>query len=43
VGTLKIPLLAQEVGALSLDIHRRIKAALDPQGILNPGKVFTLT
>ena len=38
----KMALLEQEVGPLSLDIQRRIKAALDPQGILNPGKVFTV-
>jgi glycolate oxidase len=42
VGTLKMALLEQEVGPLSLAIHRKIKAALDPHGILNPGKVFTL-
>jgi len=34
-------LLEQEIGSLSLDVHRRIKASLDPLGILNPGKVFT--
>ncbi len=42
VGTLKMALLEREIGALSLDIHRRIKASFDPQGILNPGKIFTL-
>jgi glycolate oxidase len=41
VGTLKMALLEQELGPLSLDLHRRIKASIDPQGILNPGKVFT--
>jgi FAD/FMN-containing dehydrogenase len=25
-----------------MDVHRAIKRALDPQGILNPGKVFSL-
>jgi glycolate oxidase len=25
---------------VSLDVHRAIKAALDPAGLLNPGKVF---
>ncbi len=41
VGVLKMELLEQEIGSLSLDVHRRIKASLDPLGILNPGKVFT--
>jgi glycolate oxidase len=40
VGVLKRDLLAEEVGELSLRIHRDIKRALDPHGILNPGKVF---
>ena len=43
VGVLKMPLLESELGALSIDVHRAIKHALDPQGILNPGKVFSLT
>jgi len=42
VGTLKLALLEKELGELSLDVHRRIKKSLDPKGILNPGKVFTL-
>jgi len=40
IGILKMDLLEEELGPLSLDVHRRIKRALDPQGILNPGKVF---
>jgi glycolate oxidase len=40
VGVLKKALLAREVGDLSLRIHADIKRALDPLGILNPGKVF---
>lgn len=40
VGTLKRPYMERAVGSLSLDIQRRIKEALDPQGILNPGKVL---
>lgn len=40
VGTLKRDLLAREVGAVSMRVHRGIKAALDPLGILNPGKIF---
>jgi glycolate oxidase len=42
VGVLKRDLLAREVGPVALRIHRDIKKALDPHGILNPGKVFAL-
>jgi len=40
VGTLKRPYMEQALGRLSLDVQRRIKGALDPHGILNPGKVL---
>ncbi len=40
VGTLKRPYVEQALGSLSLDVQRRIKKALDPEGILNPGKVL---
>ncbi|HTN90794.1 MAG TPA: FAD-linked oxidase C-terminal domain-containing protein [Sorangium sp.] len=40
VGTLKCAFLARQVGAASLALQRRIKAAFDPGGILNPGKVI---
>ncbi|MGI8868242.1 MAG: FAD-binding oxidoreductase [Mycobacteriales bacterium] len=40
IGTLKLDWLEREVGPTSLRVHRAIKAALDPQGILNPGKIF---
>jgi len=38
VGSLKARHLAIQLGPEVLDLSRRIKAALDPQGILNPGK-----
>ena len=38
VGTLKARHLAMQLGPDVLDLTRRIKQALDPQGILNPGK-----
>ncbi|NSC21933.1 FAD-binding protein [Streptomyces albus subsp. chlorinus] len=40
VGTLKKSWLAEELGPVSLELHRGIKRAFDPHGILNPGKVF---
>lgn len=40
VGALKRPYLEQALGPVSLEIQKRIKAALDPINILNPGKVF---
>jgi glycolate oxidase len=40
VGTLKADWLERELGPVSLDVHRAIKSALDPAGLLNPGKVF---
>jgi len=39
IGTLKAPYLEMEVGEKGIDVMRRIKRALDPQGILNPGKM----
>ncbi len=40
IGHLKKEWLARELGAAALTLHRKIKAALDPSGILNPGKAF---
>jgi glycolate oxidase len=40
VGVLKRDWLATELGELSTRLHRDIKAAFDPLGILNPGKVL---
>lgn len=40
VGVLKRPFLEHDVGSVAVDVMRSIKQALDPQGILNPGKVF---
>ncbi len=40
VGALKRPYMQQALGVVSLDIQQRIKYALDPSNILNPGKVF---
>jgi glycolate oxidase len=39
VGVLKKEWLAREIGPVGIRLHYDIKRALDPQGILNPGKV----
>jgi D-lactate dehydrogenase (cytochrome) len=40
VGLRKQAYLLDELGADTVDLMRRIKQALDPRCILNPGKVF---
>jgi glycolate oxidase len=40
VGSLKLPWLRRQLGDDVLELHRSIKAALDPRGILNPGRAF---
>lgn len=40
IGLLKRPYLGWEQGPEVLDLQRRIKAALDPDGVLNPDKVL---
>jgi glycolate oxidase len=40
VGLLKRDWLARELGPVGIRVHRALKAALDPAGILNPGKVI---
>jgi alkyldihydroxyacetonephosphate synthase len=39
VGLLRAPYLEAELGGVGLDVLRRIKAALDPDGLANPGKL----
>jgi glycolate oxidase len=38
IGSVKQPFLERELGATSIAVQRSIKRALDPQGLLNPGK-----
>ena len=40
IGRLKKDELAHYAAPVELDLMRRIKAALDPQGLMNPGRVF---
>lgn len=39
VGIVKLPFLERQIGSAHLGLLRRIKAAFDPNGILNPGKL----
>jgi glycolate oxidase len=41
VGVLKRPYLERALGPVSIEMQRRIKQALDPRNILNPGKIFS--
>lgn len=38
VGSTKLPYLERQIGRAGVDLMRRIKAGLDPRGLLNPGK-----
>ncbi len=40
IGSLKKEFLALALDPVELEMMQRVKAAFDPQGILNPGKVF---
>lgn len=42
VGTMKLPYLHLKVGEAGLDVLRSIKQAIDPNRIMNPGKMFTM-
>jgi glycolate oxidase len=40
IGYMKAAYLADEVGPVGIEVGRAVKEALDPTGILNPGKMF---
>jgi len=40
VGVLKRPYIERALGPISIDVQRRIKQALDPLNVMNPGKVL---
>jgi FAD/FMN-containing dehydrogenase len=40
VGLAKKPFLPKAIGEGSLGLMKKLKAALDPLSILNPGKIF---
>lgn len=43
VGITKAPYLDMELGSQEVALMKRIKAAFDPKGILNPGKIFRMS
>jgi D-lactate dehydrogenase (cytochrome) len=43
VGLHKMAFLREEAGETAIAVMRAIKQALDPKGILNPGKIFAAT
>ncbi|NNG45739.1 MAG: FAD-binding protein [Deltaproteobacteria bacterium] len=40
IGIAKAPFLEMEVGPLGVSVMKRLKRCFDPNGILNPGKIF---
>lgn len=40
VGTAKAPFIGMELDLTVLDLMKRLKKAFDPNGVLNPGKIF---
>jgi glycolate oxidase len=40
IGTMKAPFMEMELGAIGLDMMKRIKKVWDPNNIMNPGKIF---
>ncbi len=40
IGLMKSSYMESELGAAGLSAMRAVKDALDPQGIMNPGKIF---
>jgi D-lactate dehydrogenase (cytochrome) len=40
IGLHKIEFMEQEFNAATLNVMRAVKRALDPQGLMNPGKIL---
>jgi glycolate oxidase len=42
VGKIKREWLEREIGPVAMRVHRRIKRALDPENLFNPGSMFSM-
>jgi glycolate oxidase len=40
IGVLKKQFMELDLGSDALEVMRKIKSAIDPLGIMNPGKIF---
>ncbi|MCL1925648.1 MAG: FAD-binding protein [Syntrophorhabdaceae bacterium] len=40
IGIVKSPFLEMEIGPMGISVMKRLKSCFDPNGILNPGKIF---
>ncbi|MTD57674.1 FAD-binding oxidoreductase [Amycolatopsis pithecellobii] len=43
IGKIKKEWLEREIGPVGIRVHRRIKQALDPDNLFNPGSMFSMT
>jgi glycolate oxidase len=42
IGITKAPYLAKEIGGVEMNLMKKIKKLFDPNGVLNPGKIFSI-
>ena len=42
IGRGKMTLLEEEYGPIGINVMRNIKNSLDPNGIMNPGKIINM-
>lgn len=40
IGLAKMPYVEKELGVYGVEVSKKIKSAIDPQNIMNPGKIF---
>jgi glycolate oxidase len=40
IGTTKARFMEKEVGKSGIEFMKKVKQAFDPEGIINPGKIF---